>query len=202
MKEIIKSIFLNTPLIKHIFRTQGTSAPITVKSWFYQKILGFNRSAYWPTHPSTVVHGVENIRIGIGTAPGLSQGCYITGNDKLEIGDYTIIAPNVGLITANHDKNDYRIYHNQRIKIGKYCWIGMNAVILPGVILGNHTIVGANAVVTTSFPNGYCVIAGNPAKEIKKLDKRNVIEYKNKFEYIGYIPKKEFNRYRKKYLKI
>lgn len=53
--------------------------------------------------------------------------------------------------------------------IGKKCWIGMNAIILPGVKLGDNTIVGAGSVVTKSFPDGNLVIAGNPAKIINKL---------------------------------
>ena len=55
------------------------------------------------------------------------------------------------------------------IIIGKKCWIGMNSVILPGVVLGDHTIVGAGAVVTKSFVDGNCVIGGNPARIIRKL---------------------------------
>lgn len=58
--------------------------------------------------------------------------------------------------------------------IGRNCWIGMNAVILPGVKLGDYTIVGAGAVVTHSFPEGYCVIGGVPAKKIKDLDKDKI----------------------------
>nr|WP_283244199.1 DapH/DapD/GlmU-related protein [Luoshenia tenuis] len=54
--------------------------------------------------------------------------------------------------------------------LGEKCWIGMNSVVLPGVTLGPHTVVGAGAVVTKSFPEGYCVIAGNPARMIRKLD--------------------------------
>ena len=54
--------------------------------------------------------------------------------------------------------------------IGEKCWIGMNCVVLPGVTLGDHTIVGAGAVVTKSFKDGYCVIAGNPAKKIKDIE--------------------------------
>ena len=47
----------------------------------------------------------------------------------------------------------------------------MNSVILPGVKLGTRTIVAAGSVVTKSFPEGYCVIAGSPAKIIRYLDK-------------------------------
>jgi acetyltransferase-like isoleucine patch superfamily enzyme len=45
----------------------------------------------------------------------------------------------------------------------------MNSVILPGVELGPHTIVGAGSIVTKSFPEGNCIIVGNPAKKIKDL---------------------------------
>ena len=54
--------------------------------------------------------------------------------------------------------------------IGDECWIASNAVILPGVHLGKHTIVAAGAVVSKSFPEGWCVIGGIPAKVIKRLD--------------------------------
>jgi acetyltransferase-like isoleucine patch superfamily enzyme len=47
--------------------------------------------------------------------------------------------------------------------------MGMNSVILPGVVLGPHTIVGAGSVVTKSFVEGYSVIAGNPARINRKL---------------------------------
>ena len=47
----------------------------------------------------------------------------------------------------------------------------MNSVILPGVTLGNHTIVGAGSIVTKSFSEGNCIIAGNPAKKIRDFEK-------------------------------
>jgi len=89
----------------------------------------------------------------------------------IEIGDYTNIAPGVGIISANHDPvdNDKHL-PSPPIKIGKHCWIGINAVILPGVILGDYTIVGAGAVATKSFEEGYCIIAGNPAKLLRKIE--------------------------------
>ena len=52
----------------------------------------------------------------------------------------------------------------------------MNAVLLPGTTLGDHTVVGAGAVVTKSFPDGYVVIAGNPAKVIRTLNKADCVD--------------------------
>lgn len=54
------------------------------------------------------------------------------------------------------------------------CWIGMNSMILPGVELGNRTIVGAGSIVTKSFKEGNCIIAGNPAKVIRNLNEEEI----------------------------
>ena len=204
MKKILKAILLHfyKVICNICYKTKGTAAPITLKTILFQKILGFNRKAYWPVHYTSQVGGVQNIKIGIGTAPGLSPGCYIQGIGKIEIGDYTIIGPNVGIISANHDLYNYRRHIKGEVKIGKYCWIGMNSVILPDVELGDWTIVGAGSVVTKSFKEGYCIIAGNPAKIIKRLDKSKCVEYKNRYEYYGYIPKEKFEKFRKKYLNV
>lgn len=148
-------------LLKYIWpysKTLGTAAPISFKTWFIQKIIGVNKEAYWPMHFTSRVSCVKNILIGVGSAPGLSPGCYIQGFGKIYIGDYTLIAPNVGIISANHSLYDHTKHDKGIIRIGNYSWIAMNAIILPNVTLGDFTIVGAGSVVTKSFP-GYCVIA-------------------------------------------
>ena len=183
-----------------IYQTKDTAAPIRFKTLFFQKILRINYAAYWPTHFTSTINNPRNIKIGIGTAPGLSPGCYIQGTGKIEIGNYTIIAPNVGIISANHDILNYTKHSIGSVKIGNYCWIGMNAVILPNVILGDCTIVGANSVVTKSFQEGYCVIAGNPAKVVKLIKKGSFNKTKNDYEYVGYIKKEKFDSFKKNYL--
>jgi acetyltransferase-like isoleucine patch superfamily enzyme len=175
------------PVFRDIERTRGTEGAITLSTLFYQKVLGINRYAYWPVHPASMVSNASNIRIGIATAPGSGPGCYIQGTNGIEIGDYTITATGVGIISADHSLYDYNVHSPcEPIRIGRYCWISMNAVILPGVQLGDHVIVGAGSVVTDSFPQGYCVIAGVPAKMIKSLDKSKVVEKRNKYEYLGF----------------
>lgn len=171
----------------HVSRTAGSTAPITVGQWIIQKLVGINRHAYWPVHFTSVVTGVSHIRIGVGAAPGASPGCYIQGANGIVIGDYTLVAPGVGLISSDH--SIYNIFEHEPsgpIRIGKYCWIGMNAVILPDVVLGDHTVVAAGAVVNRSFEQGYCVIGGVPARLLKTIDRDRVVERKNEHEYLGF----------------
>jgi acetyltransferase-like isoleucine patch superfamily enzyme len=170
--------------------------------WFNQKILGRNHEAYWPVHKSSTVTGVRNIIAGVEVSPGYSSGCYIQGMGRMEIGDYTQIAPNVGIITGNHELTDNRKHVVKSVKIGKYCWLAMGVIILPGVVLGDYTIVAAGAIVTKSFPNGYCVIGGNPAKILKILDKNECVEHKSKYEYCGFIKKNNFEKYARRFLNL
>ena len=89
----------------------------------------------------------------------------------------------------------------KEVRIGDYSWLGMGVIILPGVELGKRTIVGAGSVVTKSFPDGYCVIAGNPARLIKRLDKEKFVPTKFRTEYYGFIPKDKFIKWAKFHLK-
>lgn len=189
---------------KDIYCRRYVSNPIYFKHYVTQKLLWFNRGAYWPVNWTSRVIGAEYIYVGIGSAPGYGQGCYIVAseNSPIYIGNYTLIAPNVIMPGRNHNIYNYRIHDNGGIKIGNYCWIGANSVILPNVELGDHTIVGAGSVVTKSFKDGYVIIAGNPAKPIKILEKEKCIEVVDEYEYHGYIKKSDFEKYRRKNLLV
>ena len=78
----------------------------------------------------------------------------------------------------------------------------MNSIITAGVTLGPRTIVAAGAVVTKSFPEGFCILAGVPAKVVKYLDKDKFEPWHCANEYLGYIPKEQFENKRKKYIDI
>lgn len=189
--------------LRPLHETSQTQTPIRLSMWFMQKVVGINRPAYWPVHFTSQIVAPNNIYAGVETCPGYMPGCYIQGMGKIYIGDYTQIAANVGIISANHDVHDSRQHIEARpVRIGRYGWIGMNAVILPGVELGDFTVVGAGSVVTKSFPEGYCVIAGNPAIIIRRLDRSRCIEHKSRYEYNGYIPKDRFDAFRRKRLNV
>lgn len=132
-----------------------------------------NRNVPWPVFPNAFVPHPENVIFDPSSLNIFhTSGVYFQAlGAKIVIGKNCWVAQNVGFITANHDPiQPTRHLPGKNIVIGDDCWIGMNSVILPGVELGNHTVVGAGSVVTKSFPDGYCVIGGNPAKVIRKLD--------------------------------
>lgn len=89
----------------------------------------------------------------------------------LSIGRGCFFSDDVKLITRNHDVlNPSCFLPFQDIVIGDCCWFGENSILLPGVHLGQHTVVAAGAVVTKSFPNGFVVLGGVPARVIRKLE--------------------------------
>lgn len=142
------------------------------KFFILQKIFGFNRHIPFPCHPSCEMGLVRNLQFDVNNIDNFwKTGSYFQcWGGVISIGPGTYIAQNVGLITENHDVNNLDEHQEpQNISIGSNCWIGMNSVILPGVVLGDKTIVGAGAVVTSSFPKGHVVIAGVPARVIKEL---------------------------------
>jgi len=140
-----------------------------LKCGIWQKIFRFNSHVYWPVHRSSTIGAPHNITIGTRT-PGLSKNCHIDGRNRIFFGKNVWVGPNVKIISMNHNVNDYTKYIKAKpIKIGNNCWIGANAIILPEVELGEHTVVAAGAIVTKSFLEGNQIIAGNPAKVVKKI---------------------------------
>jgi hypothetical protein len=100
-----------------------------------------------------------------------SPGLYLQNfAGKIVIGRGCYLGPNVGIITANHKMTNLAEHASAKdVELGEGCWIGMNSVILPGVVLGPRTIVGAGSVVTKSFPQGDCVVVGSPARVMSHL---------------------------------
>ena len=140
-----------------------------VINFLFKHFLRVNVECPWSVHFTSTVVGADKIKIGDGVERSfiLSGGCYIQGGNGIEIGKGTIFAPGVKIISANHNLSNLSHWLTDKpIKIGSFCWIGANAVILPAVELGDNVVVGAGAVVTKSFPSNV-TIAGNPAEIIR-----------------------------------
>lgn len=177
-KKAIKFLLLRSFLKKYYFPGYLSLRKQLLINAIFQRVLGINGEVPWSVHYTSKVIFSKNINIGkdVWKSFALSNCCYIQGINGIKIGDYTIFAPGVKIISANHNFNfNKRSSHiNEKpIEIGKYCWIGTNAIILPGVKLGDNTIVGAGSVVTKSFVSGNIVIAGNPAKIIHRIQCNN-----------------------------
>ena len=99
----------------------------------------------------------------------INSGCHFQDQGGIFIGEGTFIGHNVILATLNHDMNPYTRadIHPKPIHIGKRVWIGSGAIVLPGVTIGDNSVIGAGSVVTKDVPAD-CVYGGNPAKFIKK----------------------------------
>lgn len=106
----------------------------------------------------------------------INQNFHCTCAEKVVIGGGgTSVTANCGIFDIIHPYED--INENPRMAkiktkpviVGENCLIGMNSVIMPGTHLGNHCVIGANSTVSGIFPD-YCVIAGSPAKVIKRYN--------------------------------
>ena len=141
--------------------------------FIFKYIFRQNRNVPWMVHHTSTVKIPEKITRGLDVYPGDSPNNYIEALNGLFIDDFTNISPNVGIITANYklENNKKVVITDKPVRIGKFCWLGINSVILPGVEIGDFTVVAAGAVVTNSFVDGYVVIAGNPAVVIKQLNR-------------------------------
>lgn len=166
-----------------------------VKFLWYRYFPRFKGNIYWPIHKNSEVRG--RVFIGKGARVAHRPNCIIQGRGAVFIGNYVGIGPNTIIISGNHALNCQEDVVRKETIIGDYSWIASNCTILAGVVLGPRTIVGAGSVVTKSFPDGYCVIAGNPAKIIKTISKDEFIPPKAEIEYFGYIRADKFEKYYK-----
>jgi acetyltransferase-like isoleucine patch superfamily enzyme len=113
--------------------------------------------------------------IEIGDHVYIGPGSYLNGRGGLAIGDHVIMAPDVAIMTSMHRFRDAEMVPYDQVetlrpvRIGRCVWLGMRAMVLPGVEIGEGSIVGAGAVVTKSIPS-CSIVAGNPARVIGTRD--------------------------------
>ncbi len=98
--------------------------------------------------------------------------CVILDEAKVTFGDNVFIAPNCGFYTASHpfdvEQRNSGLEYARPINIGNNVWIGAQCCILPGVTVGDNSIIGAGSVVTKDIPAN-SIAAGNPCRVIREL---------------------------------
>ncbi len=112
----------------------------------------------------------------------------LVDDTHIYIGDYTMIGPNVTVATAGHpilpELRQKGYQYNFPVTIGKNCWIGAGAVIVPGITIGDNVVIGAGSVVTKDIPSNV-VAVGNPCRILREIGERDK-EYYFKNRKIDY----------------
>lgn len=158
--------------VPFIYNHKGAAISIgdncVIKSSFLSNLVGlYSRTIVLTRIPGAVIEIGDNVGI---------SGATIYARSKITIGDNTNIGGNVKILDNDfHPVDpDARLRDDKEqigaapIRIGRNCFIGCNVLILKGSKIGDNCVVGAGAVVSGSFEDN-CVIAGNPAKIIKRV---------------------------------
>ena len=113
------------------------------------------------------IEGIKHISVGNNVC--INAFVHIWGHGGVVIGDNTLIASHVSIVSVTHDPNAV-LYKNscieKQVVIGSNVWIGTHATILPGIIIGDNAIIGAGCVVTKNVEANTTVV-GVPAKKLK-----------------------------------
>ena len=105
-----------------------------------------------------------------------NYGLTMVDDTHIYVGDCTMFGPNVVVATAGHpilpELREQQYQYNIPVRIGRNCWIGAGAIILPGITVGDNVVVGAGSVVTRDLPDSV-VAAGNPCRVLREVGERD-----------------------------
>ena len=100
----------------------------------------------------------------------------LVDDTHIYVGDYTMIGPNVVLATAGHpilpELREKAAQYNLPIHVGKNVWIGAGVIVLPGVTIGDNSVIGAGSIVTKDIPANV-VAFGNPCHVVREINERD-----------------------------
>ncbi len=118
--------------------------------------------------------GGAHVHLGKGVY--FNFGVTMVDDTHIYIGDYTMFGPHVTVATAGHPvlpklrKQAYQ--YNAPVHIGSNCWLGAGVIVLPGVTIGDNTVIGAGSVVTKDIPSNVIAV-GNPCRVLREINDRD-----------------------------
>lgn len=116
------------------------------------------------------------VNITVGKNVFINAACKFQDQGGIVVGDNVLIGHSVIIATLNHDFEpaNRMAMQAKKVKIGNDVWIGSGSIILPGITINNGAIIGAGSVVTRDVPQN-AIVAGNPAKIIKYIDNKKLV---------------------------
>lgn len=173
MKQKIKNLFKKNKLISKYYRNGyfAVDLKILLMNFLFQRVFRINSESKFSVHYTSSIIRPDKISYGDFSLKSfiVSPGLYIQAGNGITLGKNVLIGPGCKLISANHSQYDMEKWEDGTgIYIGDNVWMGANVIVLPNVKIANNCIIGAGAVVTKSFLESDCIIAGNPASVIKK----------------------------------
>ena len=96
----------------------------------------------------------------------------LVDDTHIYVGDYTMIGPNVTIATAGHPilpvLREQAYQYNASVHIGRNCWLGAGVIVLPGVTIGDNSVIGAGSIVTKDIPANVIAV-GNPCRVLREI---------------------------------
>lgn len=139
----------------------------------FRRLFGKTKGTFTIVSPFFCDYGY---RIELGENVFINTNCIILDEAKVIFGDNVFVAPGCGFYTAGHpldkERRNQGLEYAYPITIGNNVWIGAQACILPGVSIGDNTVVGAGSVVTRSLPSNVLAV-GNPCRVIRTITEQD-----------------------------
>ena len=114
--------------------------------------------------------------VHLGSNVYANAGLKLVDDTHIYIGDCTMLGPNVVIATAGHpidpELRSQGLQYNMPVRIGRNCWLGAGVIVMPGVTIGDDTVIGAGSVVTKDIPSGV-VAVGNPCRVLRKVGEKD-----------------------------
>ncbi|MFC3746135.1 sugar O-acetyltransferase [Paenibacillus sp. GCM10012306] len=150
---------------------------MTERKALIEKLVGKTSKSFHIEQPFWVDYGYN---IEIGDNFYVNHNCVILDAAKVTFGDNVFIAPNCGFYTAGHpldvEQRNQGLEYAYPITVGNNVWFGGNVVVLPGVSIGDNTVIGAGSVVNRDIPSGV-IAAGNPCRVIRSITEEDKKKY-------------------------